>query len=108
MAKVKHPLHSKGARGQLAKDVVFGEWKGIKYGKEYTVPSNPRTPDQVSQRSKFKRAVEVYRTLTQAQKDAWDAYAERRNAAMSGFNWFVKLAIEALRANKAINVNPPA
>ena len=108
MARIRHPLHSKSARGQLAKDVVYGTWKGVHYGREYVKPKNPKTAPQVSHRSKFKQAVEAYKALSLELKDAWDVYAEKRNAALSGFNWFVKFAIEALRAGQAIDVNPPA
>lgn len=51
MAKLKAPLFSLGASGQLGKALVFFGWKGLNVVREHVVPSNPKTTLQNTQRS---------------------------------------------------------
>ena len=57
MAKVTAPLFSFEAHGQLAKTLVFMDWKGINDVRKYTVPANPNSAGQQSQRGFFKDGV---------------------------------------------------
>jgi len=50
MAKLKAPLMSLGASGQLGKSLVFFPWKGLDVVREYVIPANPRTALQLTQR----------------------------------------------------------
>ncbi|KKM06256.1 hypothetical protein LCGC14_1745880, partial [marine sediment metagenome] len=50
MAKLKGPLFSLGASGQIAKALVYFPWKGLNLVREHVVPSNPNTTGQVTQR----------------------------------------------------------
>jgi len=50
MAKLKAPLMSLGAQGQLGKALVYFGWKGINVVREYVIPANPRTTLQITQR----------------------------------------------------------
>ncbi|GAI66183.1 unnamed protein product, partial [marine sediment metagenome] len=50
MAKLKAPLMSLGASGQLGKSLVFFGWKGLDVVREYVIPSNPQTDLQTTQR----------------------------------------------------------
>lgn len=90
MAKVKAPLFSFGARGQLGKALVFFPWKGIDCCREYVIPSNPNTADQQTQRGYLGDAVDDYHTIG---LDAVDITALNKAALhdprpMSGFNKF--------------------
>jgi hypothetical protein len=49
MAKITKGILG-GGRGKVA-NVVMGNWKGIDYIRAYAVPSNPRSPAQVSRRN---------------------------------------------------------
>lgn len=62
MAKLKAPLMSLGASQQLGKALVFFNWKGLDVVREYVVPSNPRTPPQVTQRGYLTTAVAAIHT----------------------------------------------
>jgi len=88
MAKVRTPLLSFGARGQLAKTLVFTPWKGLDNVREYVVPANPNTADQVTQRSLFSDCVLSWRTyFTNApQRASWNRLASAMKTPMSGFN----------------------
>lgn len=88
MAKLKAPLLSLGASGQLAKTLVASSWKGIKYMREYVVPSNPNTAAQQAQRTTFSAAVHAWQNyLTNAPLiTGWNVSALLSPTPMSGFN----------------------
>ena len=88
MAKVRTPLLSFGARGQLAKTLVFTPWKGLDNVREYVVPANPNTADQVTQRTLFAANVLGWRTyfVNALQRAAWNRLASALKTPMSGFN----------------------
>ena len=50
MAKLKAPLLSLGASGQIGKSLVYFPWKGLDLAREYVVPSNPKSTAQGIQR----------------------------------------------------------
>jgi len=50
MAKLKAPLMSLGASGQLGKALVFFGWKGLNVVRQHIVPTNPNTQAQKDQR----------------------------------------------------------
>jgi hypothetical protein len=95
MAKVKGPLFSLGASGQIAKTLVYMTWKGIDDVREYVIPANPKTAGQQTQRGYFTAAVEDWHTdgFTAVDVAAWNLYALAQKVAASGFNMLVKLKI---------------
>ena len=95
MAKVKGPLFSLSASGQIAKTLVYGDWKGIDVVRKYTIPANPNTAGQQTQRGYFAAAVEDWHTdgFTAIDVVAWNLYALALKVAQSGFNVLVKLKI---------------
>ena len=95
MAKVKGPLFSLSASGQIAKTLVYGDWKGIDVVRKYVIPANPNTAAQQTQRGYFGGAVEDWHTdgFTAVDVVAWNLYALAQKVAASGFNMLVKLKI---------------
>jgi len=95
MAKVKGPLFSLSASGQIAKTLVYGDWKGIDIVRKYVIPANPNTAGQQTQRGYFAAAVEDWHTdgFTAIDVAAWNLYALAQKVAASGFNMLVKLKI---------------
>lgn len=95
MAKVKGPLFSLSASGQIAKTLVYGDWKGIDVVRKYVIPANPNTAGQQAQRAIFAAAVEDWHTdgFTAIDVVAWNLYALAQKVAASGFNMLVKLKI---------------
>ncbi|MBA7525638.1 hypothetical protein ES705_17791 [subsurface metagenome] len=100
MAKVKAPLFSFGASGQLAKSLVYGDWKGIDWVRQHVIPANPKTADQQQQRGYFKTAVDQWHTdgFTLDDVKAWNVLALTLKEALSGFNVFVRLKVSSLIA----------
>jgi len=90
MAKVKAPLFSFGARGQLGKALVFFPWKGLDCVREYVQPANPNTADQQTQRGYLGNAVDDWHGIGLDADDvtAWNRAALHDPRPMSGFNKF--------------------
>ncbi len=102
MAKVKAPLFSLSASGALAKTLVYADWKGIDYVRQYVIPANPKTADQQEQRGFFSAAIDAWHIdgYTTDDVTAWNLYALAQKIAASGFNIFVKLKVLASVAAK--------
>ncbi|GAJ22475.1 unnamed protein product, partial [marine sediment metagenome] len=88
--------------GALAKTLVYGDWKGIDYVRQYVIPANPKTADQQEQRGFFTAAIEAWHVdgYTEDDVTAWNLYALAQKIAASGFNMFVKLKVLASVAVK--------
>jgi len=108
MAKVTAPLFSFEAHGQLAKTLVFMDWKGINDVRKYTVPANPNSAGQQSQRGFFKDGVVDFHAVPLDADDlaAWNRRATTASRPRSGFNEYVKNVIAYRQAGiSAVNVN---
>ena len=110
MAKVTAPLFSLSASGQLAKSLVYMNWKGINDVRQYVIPANPKTEAQQGQRGHLTAAVSAWHTdgYTALDVAAWNLYALAKKVAASGFNMFASLKIRAAVAihtwTKLVNV----
>ena len=106
MAKLKAPLMSLGASGQLGKALVFFPWKGLDVVREYVVPSNPKTALQLTQRGYVTAAVALIHTamadatnpLGQVDQTAYATLAAAKGIIMTWFNQAVKLCVNAVVA----------
>jgi len=87
MAKVTGPLMSIDASGAFADTMVYAKWKGINYSRQYAIPGNPRTANQLQIRDYFTTAVAAWQAEDQATKDAWNQAASGK--PLSGFNLYV-------------------
>lgn len=98
MAKLKAPLLSLGASGQIAKSLVFFGWKGLDCAREYVKPSNPNTASQSTQRGYFTAAVAAIHAalalashpLDEDDKSALSALGSTRATPRTWFNEQVK------------------
>jgi len=106
MAIVKAPLFSLAASGQLAKSLVYLNWKGIKDVRQHVIPANPRTTAQQAQRSKLTGAVSRWHTYEFSAMDttAIAQLASVQANPMSGFNAVCKLDINAQVAGDAFQL----
>jgi len=78
MAKVRGPILSIGAGGQIGKSQVYASWRGVPYARQYVIPSNPNTTAQQETRSTFKTLQEMWKQLPSANQDIWIAAAKGR------------------------------
>lgn len=106
MAKLKAPLLSLGAAGQIGKALVFFGWKGLDVVREYIIPSNPRTALQTTQRGYLTTAVaDVHAAqghatvpMVAADYSAYSLWASVVQAATTWFNQAIKNHISQLVA----------
>jgi len=112
VAKLKGPLMSLGASQKLANTLVFFPWKGINCVREYVVPSNPKTADQLTQRGYLTTMVAAIHSaqaraanfLTSDDQVAYSALAAAKGKIMTWFNQACKLGIDCLVAGKGYTV----
>ena len=104
MAKATAPLLSIGATGKFANTLVGFVWKGIKVIREYKVPANPQTTDQVTVRTRFSAMVYAWRNyfVDTDLRAAWDRWALLSGKPQSGFNGFMS------QASKVAETDPDA
>ena len=96
MAKLKAPLFSFSASGQLAKSLVYFPWKGLRVVREHVVPANPRSSGQTTQRAFMTAAVDEFHTALYSAIDvvAWALLGTLRATPRTGFNEMVKAHID--------------
>lgn len=97
MAKVKGPLLSLSATGQIAKSVVFGDWRGVKYAREHVVPANPRTIAQTLTRNTFQFADDQFKRMLTLAQSPWVASAVGK--PFTARNSFIKSFVAGLRGD---------
>lgn len=98
MAKLKAPLLSMGASGQLGKTLVFFPWKGLNVAREYVTPANPKTALQVTQRGFVTAAVTMLHAAQALAVDpleaddilAYTLLANQNATPRTWYNEFVK------------------
>lgn len=104
MARVKAPLFSLDASGQLGEAVVYSKWKGREYVREYTIPQNPQSATQVNVREAWRLLVEKWQSLTAPDWANWDTFANQFK--MSGFNQFIGRGMDAYVSQLTTAVTP--
>lgn len=88
MAKIRSGVLG-NTRGKVA-GVVGSQWKNVNYLREYVKPANPNTAAQQTQRGKMSDVVEFCKPLIGS---VFNAYTDKFQKAMSGFNFFIKQSI---------------
>lgn len=86
MPKVVAPLLSMDARGQIGKAQVFSSWKGIPYARRYTIPANPRTTKQVTNRNIWQMLGVAWQYAPAPVQAAFNAFAKGK--PLTGRNKF--------------------
>ena len=115
VAKVIGPLHSAEARGRIA-GLIFNTWRGISTVKAFCSPAQPRTAIQLLTRAWTTQLVRAWATITQANRNAWNAYSVTHPESdwtgnpkrLTGLNWFVRCNARIFRLAGSQIDNPPA
>jgi len=108
VAKLKAPLMSLGASGQLGKALVFFSWKGLNVVRQHIVPTNPKTQAQLDQRQLMTWAIEAVHEaqstaankLGDTDKSAYALWAGIVQAATTWVNQAVRNQIDQYVAGK--------
>jgi len=120
MAKVKNPLNSAEARGGIS-GLVYNTWRGISTVKVGTSPTGQGTAKRLIAQGLMTNVSKLWAGITQAQRDAWNAYAlvhlmpdwTGNNKRLTGMNWFCMCNIHLTRLgiatiSDAPEIAPPA
>lgn len=87
MPKLVAPLFSFQAHGSLAKSVYFSRSRDTNLARRIPVPTDARTLPQLYQRWRFTDARYYWRTLSDAQRAAWNTDAHPHQ--LTGWAWFL-------------------
>ena len=120
MAKVKNPLNSAEARGGIS-GLVYNTWRGISTVKVGTSPTGQGTARRLIAQGLMTTVSKLWAGITQAQRDAWNAYAlvhlmpdwTGNNKRLTGMNWFTMCNVHLVRLgiatiSDAPEIAPPA
>jgi len=95
MAKPTAPLLSFGAKGQIAKSMVFASWRGRPYARRHVVPANPQTAEQSLTRDTFSWLQSVWKVAPPEVTAPWFIYASGK--VLTDRNAFTKFNLPSLR-----------
>lgn len=79
MAKTTAPLFGFAAEGSVGESITFSQWRGIRYAKRYTKPSNPKTTGQQATRNVFSTLNQFWKMAPAGMVNAWTAFAKGRS-----------------------------
>ena len=100
MAKTTAPLFGFAAEGSLGESITFSKWRGVRYAKRYTKPSNPNTTGQQLTRGIFASLNDFWKLAPAGLVAAWTAFSKGRSFVNR--NAFIGQNVRSLRAE------PPA
>ncbi len=97
MAKLKNPLLSLKASGSLARAITFVRRRGVDLVEKKPEVKDARTPPQIAHRNMFGLCVDLWHTLSAAEKAVWESAGTARH--MTGYAWYIS---QCLRPNPGI------
>ena len=97
MAKVKGPLLSLSATGQIGQSHVYASWRGVPYARRYVVPANPRTTAQTLTRNTFQFADDQFKRMLTLAQSPWKQAEKGRPATAR--NFFIASFVRNLRGS---------
>ena len=102
MARVKGPLLSVDATGQLGKALIFAKWKGLKTVRGYYFPRKSASVPQVAQRSLFKAVATEWKggNMGAEDKKAWGRFGRTLRKKRPSYNAFTKHYLQVKEAGQ--------
>jgi hypothetical protein len=68
------------ASGTFADTMVYAKWKGINYSRQYAIPGNPRTANQLQIRDYFTTAVAAWQAEDSDNQRRLESGGKRKTA----------------------------
>lgn len=87
MAKIKLDTMLEELSSRLG-NVVYSEWKGIKYARKYVKAKDANSDAQAVIRKAFSRTIGIWKLLPKSVKSAWNFHAKGK--PVTGYNLFFK------------------
>ena len=92
MAKIKNPLLSLGAIGNLSKAITFVRRRKTNIVEAYPEPKQPNTALQLEWRHMYQKATALWHALAASEQQEWESQARPKH--MTGFAWFISQALK--------------
>ncbi|HOP31554.1 MAG TPA: DUF6266 family protein [Spirochaetota bacterium] len=102
MAKIKLDTMLAEVNSRVG-NVVYSEWKGIKYIRRYVKADDANTETQVEIRSTFSKTVALWRLIPDSLKTGWDI--QTKNKPLTGYNLFFKRNFDAVREGQMLELS---
>ena len=94
--KVQYAPYIADIKGQLARNIVFSEWKRRKYARSYVKPYNPKTCKQRAHRELMKLLVEEWKANKKGNTTAEENWNKEGSPYyISGFNTFLSIGLKS-------------
>jgi len=106
MVKVLGPMFSFEASGTIGKIATFSKWKGRPYVRQRVIPSNPKSPLQVSTRAMMRFLSQAWAGVGSTPQGTWEDLAAA--AQISPFNSFISRNQQRYREFQAPSQTYPA
>jgi hypothetical protein len=88
MAKLKSPLLSLKAWGQVTKDIIIRRARSGTIAERKPMPTDAKSPAQLAQRTLFQQCSEEWKLMTPAEKVVYERYGTEHH--MTGYAWFMR------------------
>lgn len=102
MAKIKLDTMLDEVNCRLG-NVVYSEWKGVKYVRKYTKAKYANSEAQVEVRTAFAETVALWKPLPAAVKNAWDFHAKGK--PLTGYNLFFKSNFSSIKKGETLTIS---
>ena len=102
MAKVKLDTMLDGVSCKLG-NVVYSEWRGVKYARKYVKARDRKSTAQAEVRSTFLHTVSLWRFMPAAIKAAWDIQVSGK--PFTGYNLFFRANFEAVQKGGMLEIS---
>ncbi len=97
MAKLRNPLLSLRASGSLGRVVTFLRRNRVNLVEKFPTHKDAKSPAQLFHRNMFSMCVDLWHTLSEAEKRTWESAGTARH--MTGYAWYIS---QCLRPNPGI------
>lgn len=91
MPKLKRPLLSLQATGNLGRDLVYTGKSKASRVRQASVPFDPETAPQNQQRQAFRDCITLWHALSTAEQRSWQSKASRHH--LTGYQFFMKACL---------------
>lgn len=94
---------------------MYNTWRGIRYAKTHTPPSNQSAPLRQAAKQRVINAAQRWKTITSPQRSEWDKYANEHTLddwtgspkRIAGFHWYVKINTLVQYLGESYQDDPP-
>ena len=105
MVKLKGPGLAKGASGTLAGILTFGKTKGRSYLKKRSVPSQPKTPLQRSNRAAVEQLTKRWNEVAPTYEEDWHQLALELD--LTPYHAYLKTNLDRWSIGRGLIFTPP-